>query len=71
MISSRWILSSTLVNAVFMHRAICMSIYHYYKYGVGSMQKELAYGQVIDDTIKLLLMRRKRSQCICAVEKIN
>ena len=30
-----------------------------------------AYGEIIDDTIKLLLMRRKRSQCICASEKIN
>ena len=36
-----------------------------------AMLKELAYGQVTDDTIKFLLMGRKRSQCICASEKIN
>jgi len=41
------------------------------KNGVGGVVKELAYRQVIDDTIKLLLMRRKRSQCIRASEKIN
>ena len=41
------------------------------KYGVEAMLKELAYGQVIDNTIKLLLMRRKRSQSICTSEKTN
>jgi AmiR/NasT family two-component response regulator len=38
---------------------------------VGDMVKELAHRQVIDDAVKLLLMRRKRSQCIRASEKIN
>ena len=37
--------------------------------GVGAMLS--SYGQIIDDIIKLLLMHRKRIQCICASEKVN
>ena len=54
--------SSILVNGVFMHRPVCGSIYYYKT--VSAVWKEPAHRQVIDNTIKFLLMRRKRNASV-------
>ena len=61
-ILSRCVVSSILVNGVFMHRPVCGSIYYYKT--VSAVWKEPTHRQVIDNTIKFLLMRRKRNASV-------